>query len=331
MILAALSVRGSALDDNSMLVMRCSCAFTNLAGRLKPHWLVAVAKSSHVRVMAHTFISYVREDTPIASYIADILAANGVEPWLDTEQIGAGERWKSVLKAAIQSGDRFVAIFSPQRDARERSVAHEELLIAIEELRLRPIERAWFIAIVLPGSSVPDHPIGGGASLRDLQYIDVAARGWPTSVYSLLAAHGVRQPAVDIGVPLAPGFGDRADIIGGSFVVRNFRPASPVANFDGAIFHVTEGACERGRAGKIFASFNTTAPNEALQLANERLGFAEVRVETDDDHISTDADAPTVFRSDRVQKVAAGTKLSVPALPSVVYHSESKYAPHSTQ
>ncbi len=48
---------------------------------------------------------------------------------------------------------------------------NEELTVAIEELRLRPTDRAWFIPVLLDDCEVPDRSIGAGETLRTLQWI----------------------------------------------------------------------------------------------------------------------------------------------------------------
>jgi hypothetical protein len=140
----------------------------------------------------HTFISYVREDTLIANYLAEILRANNVEPWLDTQRLAVGQRWKEELRKAIQEGNRFVAIFSAARASRERSVAHEELLIALEELRLRPRDRQWFLPIKLDATPIPNVQIGGGETLCDIQHLEVVQRGWTGVLKELLQAHAIK-------------------------------------------------------------------------------------------------------------------------------------------
>jgi hypothetical protein len=267
--------------------------------------------------MAHTFISYVREDAEVAKYVADVLRANGVEPWLDTERIGLGQRWKDELRSAIQNGDRFVALFSQARAARDRSVAHEELLIAIEELRQRPRERAWFLPIRIDDSPMPSNPIGGGETLSDVQYADVPDRGWPAVLTDLLHAHGINQPLFEIGSPLAPGFGDSADIIGGRMTMRNFRPAEQMAAYEGSVFQITNGSCGRNSDGSIFARFETFAPNEALQAANEKLGFVNVDAISNAADISQNPDHPTCFTSSKTHQIPSGELLSLPGMPKV--------------
>src|SRR3954471_16469863 len=101
------------------------------------------------RMAGHIFISYVREDAAIVDALASDLEARGVKVWLDRKSLAPGERWRDAIRHAIQNGDLFVACFSRAFSHRDRSHMHEELTLAIEELRLRPTARTWFIPTLL--------------------------------------------------------------------------------------------------------------------------------------------------------------------------------------
>lgn len=60
-----------------------------------------------------------------------------------------------------------------------------ELTIAIEQLRFRPADRAWFIPVVLDGGLVPDRPIGGGETLRDIHWADLSV-DWDVGFQQIL-------------------------------------------------------------------------------------------------------------------------------------------------
>ena len=47
----------------------------------------------------------------------------------------------------------------------------EELTLAIEQLRQRSANSGWFMPVLLDDVDVPDTPIGGGRTLRDLHFI----------------------------------------------------------------------------------------------------------------------------------------------------------------
>jgi hypothetical protein len=70
---------------------------------------------------------------------------------------------------------------------------NEELNLAIDELRLRPTDRAWFIPLRLNECTIPDRAIGGGQQLSDIHYIDLS-RNWDDGIRSL----------VEVLVPLEP-------------------------------------------------------------------------------------------------------------------------------
>jgi hypothetical protein len=64
---------------------------------------------------------------------------------------------------------------------------NEELVLAIEQLRQRPVDRSWFIPIRLDDCEVPDRTIGGGERLNDLQWVDLFP-DWDEAVKGLLCA-----------------------------------------------------------------------------------------------------------------------------------------------
>src|SRR5262245_48623570 len=112
--------------------------------------------------MTHVFISYVRENRSAVDRLADQLKHAQIEVWLDRQSIRPGQRWRTAIRRAIQDGAYFIACFSDEYVARSRNYMNEELTIAIDELRLRPTDRAWFIPIRLGQAPIPSRSIGGG-------------------------------------------------------------------------------------------------------------------------------------------------------------------------
>jgi hypothetical protein len=88
----------------------------------------------------------------------------------------------------------FVACFSSNSEARERSYMREEVLLAIDQLRKRPRGRAWFLPVALTPDAVPTLPIGAGESLHDIQYLSLAA-DWDHGINQLVE---VIQPAAQM-------------------------------------------------------------------------------------------------------------------------------------
>jgi tetratricopeptide (TPR) repeat protein len=135
----------------------------------------------------HVFVSYVREDADLVEQLADELRLRGVTVWLDKDALKPGSRWKDEITNAIRTGAFFLACFSDSAEAKERSYMREELALAIEELRLRSTDRAWFIPLLLSPCELPDRAIGGGARLSDLHFVDLS-RDWQAGIAKLLDA-----------------------------------------------------------------------------------------------------------------------------------------------
>ena len=145
--------------------------------------VVAVDEDTTLR---HVFISYVREDASAVDRLTTELEAAGVEVRLDRDRLTPGVRWQALIREAIEEGTFFIACFSKNSSARRRSYMNEELVIAIEELRKRPSERAWFLPVLLDPGTVPRRDIGAGETLHDIHYVALYD-DWGAGLKSLLA------------------------------------------------------------------------------------------------------------------------------------------------
>jgi HEAT repeat protein len=121
--------------------------------------------------MPRVFISYVTEDAWSAGRLARVLHVYEVDLWWDRVSLAPGQRWKDEIRRGISGGDFFIACFSENYYQRSKTYMNEELTLAIDELRQRPINRTWFIPVLLSNCQLPDRSIGGGETLRDLQAV----------------------------------------------------------------------------------------------------------------------------------------------------------------
>ena len=156
----------------------------------------------------HVFVSYVREDAQLVDELCDRLKRRGIEVWLDREKIMPGERWQVSVRRAIQDGAFFIACFSESFETRMSSYMNVELTIAVEQLRYRPTDRAWFIPVLFKGGTVPDRPIGGGETLRDIQWIELY-KDLDDGIEKII---NVIQPKFP-EPPLLPGTPEQIDVI----------------------------------------------------------------------------------------------------------------------
>jgi hypothetical protein len=132
------------------------------------------------------FLSYVREDSPLVDRLAADLRAAGIEVWLDRDNIAAGERWRDAIRGGIRRGDLFIACFSSNYAQRDQTYMNEELILAIEQLRMRPTDRSWFIPVSLDGAAIPERTVGAGETLRDLQAVDLST-AWRSGIQRIIA------------------------------------------------------------------------------------------------------------------------------------------------
>ena len=80
-----------------------------------------------------------------------------------------------------------MACFSANSELRDRSFMREELTLAIEEMRLRPRDRAWFLPVKLTACDLPPLDLGGGEMLDDVHHISLY-QDWDVGMKALLAA-----------------------------------------------------------------------------------------------------------------------------------------------
>ena len=117
------------------------------------------------------FVSYVHDDSNEVDRLCGDLENAGVRTWRDVDQLLPGDDWKIAIRRAIENGAGFIACFSQASEDRSRSYMREELTLAIEELRQRPVDSGWFMPVLLSEVDLPDVPLGGARTLRDLHFI----------------------------------------------------------------------------------------------------------------------------------------------------------------
>ena len=148
-------------------------------------------------VAGHAFISYVHEDSGEVDRLQQTLEGAGIRVWRDTGSLWPGEDWRQRIRHAITDGALvFIACFSTKSLARETTYQNEELVLAIEQLRMRPPNVSWLIPVRLDECKIPDHDIGAGRTLNSIQHLDLfgdqhgeAASRLVAAVLRILAQH----------------------------------------------------------------------------------------------------------------------------------------------
>jgi|CXWL01.1.fsa_nt_gi HEAT repeat protein len=143
--------------------------------------------------MARVFISYVKDNFIEVQKLVEILKIYDIDVWLDRDRIRPGDRWENVVRRGISEGDFFIACFSSEYLSRSRTYMNVELTLAIEELRLRPTDRAWFIPVLLSNCDIPDRDIGGGSTLRSIHWVNLF-ENWDNGIQSILSVIQPESP-----------------------------------------------------------------------------------------------------------------------------------------
>jgi TIR domain len=135
----------------------------------------------------HAFISYVREDKRRVDRLEKFLAENGVPVWRDIHQLWPGEDWRAKIRDAIAADSlAFVACFSTNSEERQKSYQRDELLIAIEQLRLRAADHPYLLPVRFDDCEIPDLDIGAGRTLHALQWVDLFGKQWQENADALV-------------------------------------------------------------------------------------------------------------------------------------------------
>lgn len=121
----------------------------------------------------HVFISYSPEDRRHVDQLQEALKAVGIPVWRDTSDVWPGEDRQAKIRHAIIDGAAFLACFSEASLASPKSYQNEQLVIAIEQLKLRPPDSPWLVPVRFDDCDVPDTDLGYGRTLASIQAVDL--------------------------------------------------------------------------------------------------------------------------------------------------------------
>jgi hypothetical protein len=100
------------------------------------------------------FISYAREDSAEAQRLYRDLKNAGAKPWMDKEEIRAGENWKLAISKAIKNNRFFVPLFS-SKSVTKVGYVNRELRYALEALDNYPEKDIYIIPVRLDNCEIP--------------------------------------------------------------------------------------------------------------------------------------------------------------------------------
>jgi hypothetical protein len=114
----------------------------------------------------NVFIAYVEEDLVHARRLRDALLDAGYSPWLDKDQLLAGQNWPRAIERAIDLSEAFVACLS-SRSLAKRGQFQSELRYALDCANRMPLDETFLLPVRFDGCTVP---VG---IARQVQYVDL--------------------------------------------------------------------------------------------------------------------------------------------------------------
>ena len=109
------------------------------------------------------FIIYAHQDKKDAQLVADWLRQEGFDPWVDTEQIAAGQQWKEAIRSGLEGSGAALLLVTPNLDSSQGSTA-SEIRRAMAELRSKDRQLSPVIPVILQDADVPP-------MMRDVQAV----------------------------------------------------------------------------------------------------------------------------------------------------------------
>ena len=143
------------------------------------------------------FISYAKEDRERALHYYDLLAQEGVSPWLDVKHLLPGQNWEAEIERAFSDANVVVLLLS-KCSVTKRGFVQREANDAIERLRYKQPTDIYVIPLLLEPCEVPRH------IASRLQYVDLGTPGaWDQVKASLRLA--AEQQSIELANGLAIG------------------------------------------------------------------------------------------------------------------------------
>lgn len=136
------------------------------------------------------FISYAREDHAAALRLYQDLKRVGLNPWLDTEGLIPGQRWKTTITQAIHNSRYFIALLSSS-SVSGKGFVNKEIAEALESLEMYPDSEVFLLPIRL-NECQPAH-----ARLSDLHWVDMFP-SWDEGLIKILNAFAGGQPGISL-------------------------------------------------------------------------------------------------------------------------------------
>ena len=111
------------------------------------------------------FICYAREDLALAQQVYDDLERAGVSPWIDKEELLAGQKWELIIKQAMKSSS-YVLVLLSQTSISKRGFVQHEIKHAVKLSNEFPSSAIFILPVRLEECKPPEE-------LKGLHWVDL--------------------------------------------------------------------------------------------------------------------------------------------------------------
>ena len=139
------------------------------------------------------FISYAKEDAGAAQRLYGDLQRLGAVPWMDTQDLRAGDDWKRAIRHAIEECDFFLALISAN-SVSKKGYVQKELREAIEVLDRVPEGNRFLLPVRLDDCHVSVD------RLRDLQWVNLFQARWAAGIREIALAVELRSDPFPVAI-----------------------------------------------------------------------------------------------------------------------------------
>ena len=127
-----------------------------------------MVKKSEIQI----FLAHAHEDKEEVLKLYNRLKKAGYKPWLDKEDLIAGQNWRSVIPRVIKDSQLFIACLS-KCSISKRGYIQNEFKIALNQFASFPSDSIYFIPLRLNECEIPDlRQDEYGLNLRDIHWLD---------------------------------------------------------------------------------------------------------------------------------------------------------------
>jgi len=133
------------------------------------------------RRRVHVFLAYAHRDREVVRGLYARMVNDGVQVWLDKEELLPGQDWEYEIRKAIRNSYAVIVCLSKQF-SKEKGYRQKELKIALEEANLLPEGEIFIIPARLEECAIPEN-------LRRWQYVDLFEKDGYKKLLGALKRH----------------------------------------------------------------------------------------------------------------------------------------------